>query len=34
MSVDMNTAPNMPAGEQARVPLAQRLSGLGGNARQ
>ncbi|WNB85921.1 multiple monosaccharide ABC transporter permease [Cellulomonas sp. ATA003] len=34
MSVDMNTTPNMPAGERARVPLAQRLGGLGGNARQ
>ncbi len=34
MSVDMNTAPAMPPGERARVPLAQRLSGLGGNARQ
>ncbi|MBC7290665.1 MAG: sugar ABC transporter permease [Actinotalea sp.] len=34
MSVDMNTAPTMPSGERARVSLAQRLSGLGGNARQ
>jgi putative multiple sugar transport system permease protein len=34
MSVDMNTAPSMPPGERASVPLAQRLSGLGGNARQ
>ncbi len=24
----------MPSGEQARIPLSQRLSGLGGNARQ
>jgi putative multiple sugar transport system permease protein len=34
MSVDINTAPSMPPGERARVPLSQRLSGLGGNARQ
>ncbi|WP_298454662.1 multiple monosaccharide ABC transporter permease [uncultured Cellulomonas sp.] len=34
MSVDMNTTPNLPAGERARVPLSQRLGGLGGNARQ
>ncbi|UJP41446.1 multiple monosaccharide ABC transporter permease [Cellulomonas palmilytica] len=34
MSTDTNLAPAMPPGEQARVPLSQRLSGLGGNARQ
>ncbi len=34
MTTDTNLAPAMPPGEQARVPLSQRLSGLGGNARQ
>ena len=34
MSTDTNLAPAMPPGEQARVSLSQRLSGLGGNARQ
>ena len=34
MSIDTNLAPPMPSGEQARVPLSQRLAGLGGNARQ
>ncbi|GEA83115.1 MAG: sugar ABC transporter permease [Cellulomonas sp.] len=34
MSTDTNLAPAMPPGEQARIPLSQRLSGLGGNARQ
>ena len=34
MSTDTNLAPAMPSGEQARIPLSQRLSGLGGNARQ
>jgi len=34
MSTDTNLAPAMPPGEQARIPLSQRLAGLGGNARQ
>ncbi|MBT0995506.1 sugar ABC transporter permease [Cellulomonas sp. DKR-3] len=34
MSTDTTLAPAMPPGETPRVPLSQRLSGLGGNARQ
>ncbi|NMR19282.1 multiple monosaccharide ABC transporter permease [Cellulomonas fimi] len=34
MTTDLNTVPAMPPGERARVPLSQRLQGLGGNTRQ
>jgi putative multiple sugar transport system permease protein len=34
MTTDLNPAPAAPPGAQARVPLSQRMAGLGGNARQ
>ncbi|GCE76415.1 multiple monosaccharide ABC transporter permease [Cellulomonas biazotea] len=34
MTTDTNLAPSAPPGSQPRVPLSQRMQGLGGNARQ
>ncbi|NKY38265.1 multiple monosaccharide ABC transporter permease [Cellulomonas septica] len=34
MTTDTNLAPAAPPGSQPRVPLSQRMQGLGGNARQ